>query len=85
MKNDKGGNGFYYKEVEVSDPKRPLPDTRKLPAISHLKFSLTLGVIRGDVRSTLGPDVDAQLGLLDYQDTPYTTQQKYLDLIEQKV
>ncbi len=68
---------FYPKQVATPNSKMPLPDTRMPPKIPHLTLSLTFDVLRGEVKGTLGCDVDAQLGLIDDQ-----YQQMYLDFIK---
>jgi len=80
-----GALDYYNKELETPDPKRPLHGTKDLPDIPHLELSLTLDVLRGAVKGTLGHDVDAELGLTDDQDASSTTGLKYLEYLEKEV
>ena len=79
-----GALDYYNKELETPNPKRPLHGTKDPPYIPHLELSLTLDVLRGAVKGTLGHDVDAELGLTDDQDASSTTGLKYLEYLEKK-
>ena len=80
-----GALDYYNKELETPDPKRPLHRTKDRPYIPHLELSLTLDVLRGAVKGTLGHDVDTELGLTDDQEASYTTGLKYLEYLEKEV
>ena len=71
----------FSKNVETPDPKMSLPETRPPPQIPHLHLSLTLDVLRGEVKGFLEGKLDKKLGF--HKDEEPVG--KYLKYFEQEV
>ena len=79
---------FFSKKVETPDPKRPLPEIMPPPRIEHLHLSLTLDVLRGEVKGILGYKVDEEHGKVDKELGIHMDEDsvgKYLKYFEQEV
>jgi len=71
----------FYENVETPDPKRSLPETRPWPKIPHLLLSLTLDVLRGEVKGILEGKLDKELGFRKDEEPVG----KYLRYFEQEI